>query len=58
MTTWVLIVYMSTVPFSSLATGGPAVIDGFTSESACEIAGEKMSGIKKYDWHVCVEMKK
>jgi len=53
-----LIVYMSTVPFSNLATGGPAVIDGFTSESACEIAGEKMSGIKKYDWHVCVERKK
>lgn len=58
MTTWVLIVYMSTMTYAQNATGGPVAIDGFTSESACEVAGAKMSNHKKYDWHVCVEMKK
>ena len=58
MTAWVLIVYMSTMTYTQNATGGPVAIDGFTSESACEVAGAKMSKQKKYDWHVCVEMKK
>lgn len=57
MTVWILIFYMSS-GVSSIATGGPAVIDGFTSQEACMDAGNKISKVKKYDWHECLEVKK
>lgn len=38
--TWALIFYLST-GFATLATGGPAVIDGFKTKDACIITGER-----------------
>lgn len=58
MSTWVLIFYMSTMTYANNATGGPAVVDGFTSYSACMAAGDVVSKNPKYDWHDCVEIKK
>lgn len=58
MTTWVLIIYLST-GIADIATGGPTTIDGFTSLTKCEEANQKMSKeLKKYDWGQCIEVNK
>lgn len=54
MTTWVLILYLSTGAMD-FATGGPTVIDGFTSREKCEWAKtQAASNIPKYDWGYCM----
>lgn len=58
MSTWVLIFYMSTSSFTSFATGGPAVIDGFTSQEKCAAMKSVIDKHQKTDWSLCVEVKK
>jgi hypothetical protein len=55
--TWVLIFYMS-VGFGTASTGGPAVIDGFTTEQNCKSALAKISNHKRFDWGYCESMVK
>jgi hypothetical protein len=58
MTTWVLVLYLST-GFAQSATGGPLTIDGFSSAELCRSANEQFSKeLKKYDWGQCLEVKK
>ena len=58
MTTWVLIIYLTT-GVGDFSNGGPTTIDGFTSLSKCEVAKEKLSKeLKKYDWGQCIEVTK
>jgi hypothetical protein len=59
MTTWVLILYLSTRITSNTATGGPTTIDGFTSLQRCEAANQQAARIlKKYDWGQCLQVSK
>lgn len=58
MSTWVLVLYMSVFGGTG-PTGGPAIIDGFTSLENCNIANTVIKEqIKKYDWGKCVEIRK
>ena len=57
MTTWALIFYMS-MGFGGGSTGGPSVVDGFTSPEACAAAQNQVKTMKYYDWSICVPLKK
>lgn len=61
MTVWVLVFYMST-GFGSASTGGPGVIDGFTTKQACQIAYADMQRDPKFshwlDYGTCIQVKK
>lgn len=58
MSTWILVFYMSTSTPFNFATGGPAVIEGFSSYAKCETAKMLVSKLPKYDWSVCFEVVK
>jgi hypothetical protein len=52
--TWILVIYLST-GIADIATGGPAVIEGFSSQQTCEAANQQISKtLKKYDWGQCL----
>lgn len=57
MTVWVLVFYMS-IGFGSGATGGPATIDGFTSQARCEESLLAVSRLPKYDFGYCLAVTK
>lgn len=57
MTTFVLVMYLSTFA-GNFTTGGPAVIDGFTSLEKCEAARDVVKTIQKFDWSHCVKVAK
>lgn len=57
--TWILVFYVSS-GFGTASTGGPAVIDKFSSGAACVIAGEELKKELggKLDWFKCVRLDK
>jgi hypothetical protein len=58
MTTYALFLYLST-GFPQSATGGPAVVDGFTTMEKCESANQAAKEqLKQYDWGKCLKVVK
>lgn len=58
MITYVLILYLTT-GWGTAATGGPTVIDGFTTLEKCEFANKVMkTKVQKYDWGQCIKVEK
>lgn len=58
MTTYVLILYLAT-GFLKSATGGPAVVDGFTTIERCEAANQAAKEqLKQYAWGKCMKVYK
>lgn len=55
MSTWVLIFYMS-VGFGNGVHGGPATIEGFTSQQTCNAEIVKMNSRKHVDFAYCIEV--
>jgi hypothetical protein len=58
MTTYALFLYLSTGILQN-ATGGPAVVDGFTTMEKCEAAIQAAKAqLKQYDWGKCMKVDK
>ena len=58
MTTYALFLYLST-GYLHNATGGPAVVDGFTTMEKCEAANQAAKAqLKQYDWGKCMKVDK
>jgi len=57
MITWTLVFYISH-GFGLGATGGPAVIDGFTSEEKCLAAKAQVEKLKGFDYAYCLRIEK
>ena len=58
MTTYVLILYLTT-GWGTVATGGPAVIDGFKTIEQCEAANTaSKQQLSKYNWGQCIKVVK
>lgn len=57
MITWVLVFYISH-GFSSMTTGGPTTIDGFTSDAKCRVAMKQIETLKGFDYAYCIRMEK
>lgn len=57
MTTWVLLFFISH-GFAQAATGGPAVIDGFTSEAKCQVVLKQIEQRRGFDYAVCMKVEK
>lgn len=56
MTTYVLFLYLTT-GWGTVATGGPAVIDGFKTLEKCEDAHRAAATqLPKYDWGKCLKV--
>lgn len=55
--TWILIFYLSS-GFGNTATGGPAVIEGFTSEAKCNAAIQVINKTPKFDFGYCKGIEK
>lgn len=59
MTTYVLFLYLTIQSGTAYATGGPAIIDGFTTLEKCESANQAAKQqIPKYDWGKCMRVER
>ena len=59
MTSYALFIYLVTSPGWSSSTGGPAIIDGFSSLEKCEIAHQAVKEqVPKYEWGKCIKVVK